>query len=196
LPKGEADILEQAQHLVVRGVVGDEEANIRIAQHGSDSDETSSSARHNADILPRVLTVFALAVVVVVEVRNGFSQRLDSCRRPIFAAAHRDWDGSWSREGPFDLIVDFGRALTEIGPLVGSVEEAMFSSLLGTPVLLSIACIRRGRALLPDHPGTRTVRVESGMGFVSCVCAELDVRRRRLFCYARTSDTPYFEGSF
>jgi hypothetical protein len=60
------DILEQAQHLVISGVVWNEESNISIPQHCSDSDQASSSAGHYADILPGVLTFLALPVVVVV----------------------------------------------------------------------------------------------------------------------------------
>src|SRR5271156_2879533 len=60
------DILEQAQHLVISGVVWNEESNISISQHCSDSDQASSSAGHYADILPGVLAFLALPVVVVV----------------------------------------------------------------------------------------------------------------------------------
>jgi hypothetical protein len=60
------DILEQAQHFVISGVVWNEESNISISQHCSDSDQASSSTGHYADILPSVLAFLALPVVVVV----------------------------------------------------------------------------------------------------------------------------------
>ena len=47
-------ILEQAQHLVVSSIVRNEEANVGISKHGSNSDQTGTATRHNADILPGV----------------------------------------------------------------------------------------------------------------------------------------------
>ena len=94
----ETDVLKQAQHFVVGGVVWDEEPNIGISEHRSDSDQTCSSAWDHADVLPRVLAVLALPVVVIVEVCNGFSEGFDACCRSIFACVHGDWDGGWSWE--------------------------------------------------------------------------------------------------
>lgn len=82
---GETDILEQAQHLVISGVVWNEESNIGISQHCSDSDQASSSAGHYADILPGVLAFFALPVVIVVEFCNGLSEGLNACGGSILA---------------------------------------------------------------------------------------------------------------
>jgi hypothetical protein len=178
LEMAETDILEQAQHLVVSGIVWDEESNVGISQYSSDSDQTSPSAGHHADILPRVLAALSLPVVVIVEVSNSLSQRLDTRCGAVFASIHGDWDRSWSWKGAFDLVVDFWSALAEIGPLVRLVEEAMFGSLLGTPVLVSMSCKRQSRSKVPDDTGARTVRVESSMGFVSCMSSELDVRWR------------------
>ena len=47
-------ILEQAQHLVVSSIVRNEEANVSISKHSSNSDQTGTTTRHNADILPSV----------------------------------------------------------------------------------------------------------------------------------------------
>lgn len=42
------------------------------------SDETSSAARNDADILPSVLTLLAYTVMAVVEVGHSLSQRLNT----------------------------------------------------------------------------------------------------------------------
>jgi hypothetical protein len=72
LGTAETDVLKQAQHFVVCRVVWDEESHVGISQHSGDSDETSSSARDHTHVLPRVLAVFALPIVVIVEVRDSF----------------------------------------------------------------------------------------------------------------------------
>ena len=112
------DVLEQAQHLVVGGVIWDEEPNIGIPKHRSDSNQTRSSAWDDADILPCVLTVHSLSVVIIVKVSNSFSERLDAGCRSIFASVDGDWDRGRSWKGSFNVIVDFGGALTEVRPLV------------------------------------------------------------------------------
>jgi hypothetical protein len=66
--RGYTDILEKPQHFIIRSVVRNEEAQICIAQYRSDTDQPSSASRNNTDILPGVLALFALSVVVIVEV--------------------------------------------------------------------------------------------------------------------------------
>jgi hypothetical protein len=139
LGTAKTDVLKQAQHFVVCGVVWDKESNVGISQHSGDSDETRSSARDHTHVFPRVLAVFALPMVVIVEVRDSFPQRLDTRCRTVFASGHGNRDRSRSWKRPFDIVVDFWSALAEIGPLVRLIEEAMSGGLLGTPVgLLSI----------------------------------------------------------
>jgi hypothetical protein len=133
---GKTDILEQAQHLVISGVVWNEESNIGISQHCSDSDQASSSAGHYADVLPGVLAFFALPVVIVVEFCNGLSEGSNACGGSILACVYGDGNGRWSRERSFDLVVYFWSALSKVSPQVRLVDEAMFGCLLGTPVVL------------------------------------------------------------
>jgi hypothetical protein len=46
--------------------------------HSGNSDETSSTSRNNADILPSVLTLLACTVVAIIEIGYSLSQRLDT----------------------------------------------------------------------------------------------------------------------
>lgn len=73
-----AYVTEQAQHLIVGSVVGNEEAEIGVSKHGSNSDKAGSAARHDADVLPSVLACFALTVVLIVKRGNSLSQWLDT----------------------------------------------------------------------------------------------------------------------
>lgn len=77
--------IECSGYLIVGRVVGDEEAKIRIPQDSSDADQSSSSTRHNAHIFPGVLTFLALAIVVVIEIGNCCTERLDTSGRSILA---------------------------------------------------------------------------------------------------------------
>jgi len=63
-------------------------------------------------------------------------------------------------EGAFNLIVDFRRALAEIGPFLGFFKEAMFV----------------GSLCAPNHTGGRSGGVQACMGLVAFVgIAELTV---------------------
>ena len=63
-------------------------------------------------------------------------------------------------EGAFNLIVDFRRALAEIGPFLGLFEGTMFVGTFGAPVYTSVCASR----------------METGVGTVAFVCiAELAV---------------------
>jgi hypothetical protein len=72
--KGRSHVLEQAQHLIVRGIVRDEEAQVGISQHSRNSDQPGSSTWDNTHVLPRVLTALALPMMHIVEIRNCCSQ--------------------------------------------------------------------------------------------------------------------------
>lgn len=109
-------VLEERQHLRIRRVIGNGEAQVRVAQNGSNSNETGSSTRHNADILPRILALFTLSVVLIVEFRNGRTQRLDTSGRAVLARRGGDRNGSRAGETAEDLIVCLGGTLTQVGP--------------------------------------------------------------------------------
>lgn len=64
-------VLEQRQHLRVRRVIGDGEGQIRVSENGSNANQTRAATWDNADILPGILTLLALAVVVVVQTSDG-----------------------------------------------------------------------------------------------------------------------------
>lgn len=49
-----------------------------LTDDSGDPDETSSTTGNNADVLPRVLTLLAFAMVLIVEIGNSFSQRFDT----------------------------------------------------------------------------------------------------------------------
>lgn len=77
-------ILEQTQHLIVGSVVWHKETQVGIANDGGNANETSSAAWNNAHILPRVFARFVLTVVLIVQIRDSFSQWLDSCSRALY----------------------------------------------------------------------------------------------------------------
>jgi hypothetical protein len=117
-------ILEQRKHLVVRFslsaieqelrwgnqgrtcVVRDEEANVGIVQHSSDTDQPGTASRHNGHILPRIFARLVLSMHLVVKMGNGLSQRLDTCRGAVLPAGYRDVERLGSLERSFDIIVD------------------------------------------------------------------------------------------
>jgi len=127
-------VLEQAQHLIVSSVVGDEKSEVGIVKNSGNPDQARPSARHNTHVLPRILGVFALAVILIVEVCDSGSEGLDSCRGTVLATVHGHRDGRGSLEAAFDVIVDFGRTLAKIGPFLGAVVEAVLGGLFGCPV--------------------------------------------------------------
>ena len=74
----------------------DTHPKIRVPQHSSDSDQSSSASGYNAHILPRVQTVLALAVVMVVQVRHSGTKGLDSSSRAIFSGIVVKGNRGWS----------------------------------------------------------------------------------------------------
>lgn len=111
-PKGgHTYILEQAQHLVVRSIIRDEKPQIGIPKHGRDSYQPRPSTWHDAHILPRILALLALAMLIIVQIRNGLPQRLDAGRGAILARVDADIDVCRPFETTFNLVVDFWRTL-------------------------------------------------------------------------------------
>lgn len=66
-------VLEERQHLIVGSVIGNEETDIGITEHSSNSDQTGSTTWNDTDVLPCVLAGLALSVVLVVKFGNSSS---------------------------------------------------------------------------------------------------------------------------
>ena len=126
-------VFEETQHLVVGGVVGQEEAQVRVAEDGGDADQAGTAAGDNGHVFPRVQAVLALAMHLVVELGNGLSQRLDSGRRAILAGGRRDVDCLGPLEAAGDVILDLGGALAQVCPGIGLFEEAVLGGAFGAP---------------------------------------------------------------
>ena len=146
-------VLEERQHLVVGSIIGDEEAQVGIVQDSGNSDQACPSTRDNGNVLPRILARLVLAVLMVVQIGHGFPQRFDTSSRAILPSCHRDIDRLGTVEAPFDVVVDFWSPLTKIGPLVGTIREAMLICTLGAP----------------HHAGGGTGRIKAGMRSVTFV---------------------------
>ena len=89
-PSSTTHVLEQRQHLRVRRVIGNGERQVRVTQDRSNTDQTRTTTRHNADILPGVLALLALTVVVIVQTSNGRAQRLDTGGRTVLPSSGGD----------------------------------------------------------------------------------------------------------
>jgi len=76
-------VLEQTQHLVVGGVVRNEETEVGVTQDRCYSDETSSATWNDTDVLPGVLACFALAMMCVVELGDGCPEWFDAGSRAL-----------------------------------------------------------------------------------------------------------------
>jgi hypothetical protein len=111
----------------------DEEAQIAVAQDGSNTDETRTSTRYNTHILPCVLALPPLAVVLVVQLRNSLPQRPDTSCWAVFSAVGTDINLFRPLEASFYAIVDLGRTLTQICPFFGLLEETVLVGLLRSP---------------------------------------------------------------
>lgn len=59
-------IPEQTQHLIVGGVIRNEETEVGVTQDGCYANETGSATWDDTDVLPRVLACFALTMMCVV----------------------------------------------------------------------------------------------------------------------------------
>lgn len=108
---------------------------------------------------PSVLALPPLAVVLVVQPSDSLTQRLDTGRGAIFSSMARDIDLLGPLEATLNLIVDFWGTLTQVGPRFWVLEVTVLVSAL------------RG----PYDTGGRTCGVETGVGFVAFVRAELTV---------------------
>ena len=71
-----------------------------------------SKYRDNGDILPRVLTLFTLSMMCIVEVGDGRSQRLDPRCGTIFSSIDGDVNLLGPLKASLDVIVDLWSSLT------------------------------------------------------------------------------------
>jgi hypothetical protein len=141
------------EHLVVSRVVRQEETQVGVTQDSGDSDETSTATRNDGNVLPSVQAALTLAMMLVVQVGNSLSQWLDTGGRAILSGSNRDVDACGTLKTPLNVIFDFRGTLTQVGPLVGFLEEA----------------ILRGPLRAPDYTCGRSAGVKSGMGLVALV---------------------------
>lgn len=71
-----------------------------------------SKYRYDRNVLPRILTIFSLPMMCVVQVGNGCSQGFDASCWTILSSVHRDVNLLGPLEASFDIVVDLGRSLT------------------------------------------------------------------------------------
>ena len=124
-------------------------------------------------------------MMAVVEIGHGLSQRLDTGSRAldrdvnqamssegqrttyVFTTRHGDIDMMRPFETALNFIIDFWRALTEIGPFLWVFSETMLVGSLSSP----------------DNSSRCTRRIQTSVGFVSFMSiAEVAVDRRSQFC--------------
>jgi len=123
--------------------------------------------------------------MAVVEIGHGLSQRLDTGSGAldenvnvmgfrskergtyVFTARHGDIDMMRPFETALNFIIDFWRALTEIGPFLWVFSETMLVGSLSSP----------------DNSSRCTRRIQTSVRFVSFMSiAEVAVDRRSQFC--------------
>ena len=76
-------------------------------------------------------------MVCIVQIGDGSSQRLDPCRRAILSACHGDIDGLGTFKASFNFVIDFGCALSKVGPTGRVILKAMLGGPLGAPYYAS-----------------------------------------------------------
>jgi hypothetical protein len=125
---------------------------------------------------------FALTMMLVVQMCDGFAEGLDAGGRAIFASSHGDVDGVWSLEAALYLcmvldlqqttqssaitVVYLRRALPKVCPAGRVIAIATF--------VCSFGC--------PNDTGRSARRVESGVRLVAFMgFAELEMDRRVQF---------------
>lgn len=107
-------VSEQRQHLVVCCVVGNEEAQVGLVQHGSDSDQTGTATGDDSDVLPGVLASHSLAMVLVVHLGDSLAQGLDAGGWRIFSGGDGNIDVGGPLETTLDVIFDLDSQTTQL----------------------------------------------------------------------------------
>jgi hypothetical protein len=131
----------------------DEESQVTVAQHRSYTDQTRATTRHDAHVLPCILRLPPLAMMLVVQLRNCFTERLNTSRGAVLATMARNVHLLGSLEAALDLIVDLRRTLAQVRPCIRLVEVAVLVSTFGGPY----------------HTSGGARGVKSGVGLVSFV---------------------------
>lgn len=103
---------EQRQHLVVGGVIWDEETQVGLVENRGDPDQASTTSRDDSHVLPGVLASLALAMMLVVHSGDGLAEGLDACGRGILSAG----DGNVDMGGPLKAALDVVLDLCIWGP--------------------------------------------------------------------------------
>lgn len=99
-------------------------------------------------------------MVLIVQLGNSLAQRLDTGGRTILSRSDRYVDARRAGEAASNVILNLGRALAQVGPGVGVLEEAVLGGALGAP----------------DYTGGGAAGVEAGVRLVAFVrVAELTV---------------------
>jgi hypothetical protein len=104
-----------------------EESQVAVAQNSGDTDQTRTTTRDNAHVLPCVLALPPLAVVLVVQLRNRLSQRPNTRSRAIFSAMSADVDFSRPLKASLYAVVNLGRTLSQVCPFLRPLKESVLS---------------------------------------------------------------------
>ena len=135
------------QHLVVCRVIWDEEAQVSVSKDSRNSDQASSSSWDNAHVLPSILRGFSFTMMLIIELGNSLTQRLDTSSGAILASSHGNIDSLWPLKATLDFVVYLWGSLSEIGPRRRIISKAM---------LIRSLCA-------PDHTCRSTRRVKPGV---------------------------------
>jgi hypothetical protein len=148
-----------------------EESQVTVAQHSGDTDQTRTTTRHNAHILPCVLALPPPAMVLIVQFRDCLSQGSDTSSWTIFSAMSGDVDLAWPLEASLYAVVDFRRTLSQVCPFFGLLEETVLeevSEFILNVLLQRYSCLI-GLLARPHHSGGCTSGVETSVWLVSFV---------------------------
>lgn len=105
--------------------------------------------------------------MLIVQLSNSFTERLDTSRGAVFTSMARDVDFLGPLEAALDLVVDLRCSLTQIRPCVRVLEVSVFVCAFGGPY----------------YTGGSTSGVETGVGLVAFMrVAELSVDLGGEFC--------------
>lgn len=121
---------EQRQHLIVGGVIRDEETQVGLVENRGDPDQAGTTSRDDSNVLPRVLARLALAMMLVVHLGDGLAEGLDASGRGIFSAGNGNVDVSGPLEAALDVVLDLCTRETI------SILACRFVPFLTSPILL------------------------------------------------------------
>lgn len=107
----QAYVLEQGQHLRIGGIIRNRERQVRVSQDGRNSDQPSTTTRHNAHILPRILAFLALSVLLIVEPSYSSTERLDTSSGAVLSGSRVDGNRRRTRETASNIVIRLGSTL-------------------------------------------------------------------------------------